>query len=52
MKKILRYLKPYLKQIFVGLSIKSSATIMELFLPWLLAYVIDKVIPTKNITTV
>ncbi len=52
MKKILRYLKPYLKQIFVGLSIKSSATIMELFLPWLLAYVIDKVIPTKNIKTV
>ena len=52
MKKILRYLKPYLKQIFVGLSIKSSAPIMELFLPWLLAYVIDKVIPTKNITTV
>ena len=52
MKKILRYLKPYLKQIFVGLCIKSSATIMELFLPWLLAYVIDKVIPTKNITTV
>lgn len=52
MKKILRYLKPYLKQIFVGLSIKSSATIMELFLPWLLAYVIDKVIPTKSITTV
>lgn len=52
MKKILRYLKPYLKQIFVGLSIKSSATIMELFLPWLLAYVIDTIIPTKNITTV
>lgn len=52
MKKILRYLKPYLNQILVGLSIKSGATIMELFLPWLLAYVIDTIIPTKNITTV
>ncbi len=52
MKKILRYLKPYLNQILVGLSIKSGATIMELFLPWLLAYVIDTITPTKNITTV
>lgn len=52
MKKILRYLKPYLNQIFVGLSIKSGATIMELFLPWLLAYVIDTIIPTKNIKAV
>lgn len=52
MKKILRYLKPYLNQILVGLSIKSGATIMELFIPWLLAYVIDTIIPTKNIKAV
>ena len=48
MKKILRYLKPYSKRIVFGLSVKSGATIMELFLPWLLAYVIDTIIPTKN----
>lgn len=48
MKKILRYLKPYSKRIVFGLSVKSGATIMELFLPWLLAYVIDTIIPIKN----
>lgn len=48
MKKILKYLKPFSRKIFFGLSVKSAATIMELFLPWLLAYVIDTIIPTKN----
>jgi len=32
--------------------VKSGATIMELFLPWLLAYVIDTIIPTKNVSMV
>ncbi len=52
MKKILRYLNPYAKQITMGLFVKSSATIMELLLPWLLAYVIDSIIPTKKVSMV
>ena len=52
MKKILGYLRPYKKLIIKGLSVKSFATIMELFLPWLLAYMIDFIIPTKSIPKV
>lgn len=52
MKKILGYLTPYKKLILKGLSVKSFATIMELFLPWLLAYMIDFIIPTKSIPNV
>ena len=52
MKKILGYLGPYKKLIIKGLSVKSFATIMELFLPWLLAYMIDFIIPTKSIPKV
>lgn len=52
MKKILGYLEPYKKLIIKGLSVKSFATIMELFLPWLLAYMIDFIIPTKSIPKV
>ena len=52
MKKILGYLTPYRKLIIKGLSVKSFATIMELFLPWLLAYMIDFIIPTNRIPKV
>ena len=52
MKKILGYLGPYKKLVIKGLSVKSFATIMELFLPWLLAYMIDFIIPTKSIPKV
>lgn len=52
MKKILGYLTPYKKLIIKGLSVKSFATIMELFLPWLLAYMIDFIIPTNRIPKV
>lgn len=52
MKKILGYLTPYRKLILKGLSVKSFATIMELFLPWLLAYMIDFIIPTNRIPKV
>lgn len=52
MKRILAYLVPYKTLIIKGLSVKSFATIMELFLPWLLAYMIDFVIPTKSISKV
>ncbi len=49
MKHVLGYLKPYLNKIYFGLAIKSGATIVELFLPFLLAYVIDVVIPLKDV---
>ena len=42
------YVKPYRGRIFLGLVIKFMGTIMDLFLPWILAYMIDVVIPGKN----
>lgn len=45
MKQVLGYLSPYKGRVFVGLLVKSFATIMELFLPFILAYVIDEVVP-------
>jgi ATP-binding cassette subfamily B protein len=32
-----------------GLAVKFVGTIMDLFLPWILAYMIDHVVPQKNI---
>lgn len=52
MKRVFDYLKPYKINLVIGLSVKSSATLMELFLPFLLAYIIDTIIPTKNIPLV
>src|SRR5690554_488519 len=52
MKRVLRYLLPYKKTITVGLFIKSLATIIELMLPFLLAYVIDEIIPLQQLNLV
>ena len=49
MKKILTYLKPYLPKMILGLIIKFSGTIMDLLLPWILAYTIDDIIPLKDV---
>lgn len=49
MKKVIsHYLKPYYGKMAQGFITKFFATILELFLPWILAYMIDYVIPTKE----
>ncbi len=48
MKLILQYIKPYLWRMSGGFAIKFTATLVELFLPWVLAYLIDTVVPTEN----
>ncbi len=46
MKKVLTwYLKPYYGRMMIGFVIKFVGTIMDLCLPWVLAYMIDTVIP-------
>ena len=46
MKKVLStYLKPYYGRMLVGFVIKFIGTVMDLCLPWILAYMIDTVIP-------
>ncbi len=47
MKRIVNcYLKPYYLRMAVGFIIKFSGTCMDLCLPWILAQMIDVVIPT------
>lgn len=49
MKKILSYIKPHLPIMSLQLFIKFAATIVELFLPWMLSTILDDVVPTKDI---
>lgn len=47
MKEIIqKYIKPYFPQMGVGFFIKFIGTIMDLFIPYILAHIIDVVIPT------
>lgn len=48
MRFILKYLHPYLKRAGGGMASKFLATLTELFLPWLLARMLDDIVPTKN----
>ncbi len=52
MKLIMKYIRPYLKQMSLGLVIKFFGTIMDLFLPYILAHIIDRVIPLKEMAPV
>jgi ATP-binding cassette subfamily B protein len=46
MKRVLTYyLKPYYLKMLAGFLIKFIGTIMDLALPWILAYMIDTIIP-------
>lgn len=45
---VLHYLKPYYSRMGVGVTIKFVGTIMDLFIPYILAYIIDVVIPARN----
>ncbi len=45
---ILRYISPYYKRMGMGFLIKFFGTIMDLCIPYILAYIIDTVIPMRN----
>ena len=48
-KTITVYLKPYQKRMTFGFIIKFIGTIVELFLPLIMAYMVDYVAPQKEI---
>lgn len=52
MKKIFQYIKPYSLRMAYGFTIKFLGTIMDLLIPWVLAHIIDEVIPLKDIEKV
>ena len=49
MKRIARYLIPYLSGIAFGLFLKFVGAMTELFLPWILSYMIDTVAPAGDL---
>ena len=49
MKKVLVYLSPYYVRMAVGLGIKLSATFCELFIPMILGYIVNDIVPKENI---
>ncbi|MDR0642704.1 MAG: ABC transporter ATP-binding protein/permease [Treponema sp.] len=46
---IYRYVKPSLPRMSLGLTVKFLGTVADLFLPWILAYMIDEVVPQREI---
>ena len=52
MKKIYPYIKPHIFAMILGLTVKFIGTIMDLFLPYILAHIIDNVVPSGNINMV
>lgn len=52
MKKLISYLKPYSGKMALGLSIKTVGTLMDLAIPYILAYIIDHIIQTGNVKRV
>lgn len=49
MRKFIEYLRPYFSRMLLGLTIKFTGTIMDLLLPWILAHMIDYIVPQKNV---
>ena len=52
MKWIFSFLKPLRKRITVGISIKIIGTLAELFIPFLLSYILEHVIVTNEISRI
>jgi len=50
LKKLLHYIKPHAGMMTVGFVIKVIGTFMDLFLPWILSYLIDDVVPAYENT--
>ena len=52
MDRVLAYLKPYKGRMLIGFFIKVLGTFMDLGLPWVLAYIIDEVIPYQKMSLI
>ena len=49
MKYLLRYVNPFYRRMTVGLMIKCTGTVLELFLPYILGHIIDEVVPLQDV---
>ncbi len=50
MERVFRYLKPYYGQMTLGLIIKIAGTFTDLGLPWVLAFILDDIIPYGEVS--
>ena len=48
----MKYIRPYIPRMTLGLIIKFVGTIMDLFLPWILSYMIDTIAPQKDVNLI
>lgn len=48
MRKVIEYLKPQFAWMCFGISIKFVGAIMDLVIPWILAHLLDVVVPTED----
>ena len=48
MKVILHYIKPFIPRMSLGIFIKFIGAVMELFLPWILSYLVDDIVPLRD----
>ena len=52
MKYIYKYVKPFFGRMMFGFLVKFVGTIMDLFIPMLLSYIIDDIVPTGSKTRI
>lgn len=52
MKTIYQYMKPYIPRMTLGLAVKLVGTLMDLVIPYFLAYVLDTVVPAGDVPRV
>ena len=52
MKLVLKYMKPMRLFVIFTLTVKVLATVIELFIPYVLSYILDDMVPTGNITNI
>ena len=48
MRRVFGEIRPKLRRIAAGLAVKTAGTVMDLFIPWILAYMIDNVVPRRS----
>jgi len=49
MRRVLKYLQPYYGRMLFGLLVKIAGTVAELFMPWILAHILDDMIPQAKL---
>ena len=52
MRLITSYLRPYFGRMAFGFAIKFIGSIMDLFIPMLLSFIIDDIVPTGSVRNI